>query len=386
MKNTKLEYLGPAPRIATGGRSTNLWRRLPLAFLFVVGVPTILATIYYLLIASPIYVSEARFIVRAPSQSQPSSLGVALQGVGISAGQTDAFAVHEYIGSRDALQDLMRRYDVAEILAPRGSDALTKAPRFWEKRSFESLYEGYRRFITVGYDSTTGISTLRVRAFRARDAQNMAREMLNSGEALVNRLNERSAADALVEAQAARDQAQAKLDISQQQMGEFRNREQFIDPSTAATEHAELIGSLLASAANARAERAQLASQAPASPQLSVLDSRISAYDAQIAAERAQIAGSAGALAPKVGIYESLSLQRELASRELIAATTALVSAQQESSRQKLYLDRVVNPSLPDVPLEPSRWLAILTIFASAMLVYGVGWLIWAGVREHRQG
>ena len=73
-----------------------------------------------LLIATPRYVSEARFIVRASNQSQPSAIGVALQGVGLSTAPSDAFAVHEYITSRDAVTDLGRRYDVGAILNPPG--------------------------------------------------------------------------------------------------------------------------------------------------------------------------------------------------------------------------------------------------------------------------
>ena len=44
-----------------------------------------------------------------------------------------------------------------------------------------------------------------------------------------------------------------------------------------------------------------------------------------------------------------------------------------------------VEPSLPDKASEPRRWRSILTVLASALLFYGVGWLIWAGIREHRQ-
>ncbi len=77
--------------------------------------------------------------------------------------------------------------------------------------------------------------------------------------------------------------------------------------------------------------------------------------------------------------------QREFADRELASATAALLTAEQEAQRQNLYLERVVSPSLPDEPGQPNRWLAILKVLSTAFLIYGVGWLIWAGVREHRQ-
>lgn len=386
MTENKLNYIGPIPKALTFERRPRpWWWRIPVAFLVVVVAPTLLAMIYYLMIASPRYVSEARFIVRAANQSQPSALGVALQGVGLSSAQTDAFAVHEYITSRDGLRDLKRRFDVAAVLGPEGADAFSRYPRFWDRRSDEGLYKGLQRFVTVGYDSTTGINTLRVEAFKPRDAQAFSEALLNGGEQLVNRLNQRSAADAVAEAAVARDLARGRLAASQQQLTAFRNREQFISPELAAAEGSELIGGLLATVATLRAERSQLASEAPNSPQLPVINSRISAYERQIAAERTKLAGSSGSLAPKIGIYEDLVLGRELADRELAQATASLITAEQEARRQKLYLERIVSPSLPDDPAQPRRWLAILTVFASALLAYGVGWLIWAGVHEHRQ-
>jgi capsular polysaccharide transport system permease protein len=386
MTETKLNYVGPIPKLLSFERERPAWwRRVPVAGLLVVGLPTALAAIYFLLIASPRYVSEAQFIVRNAGQSAPSSLGVALQGVGIAPTQTDAFAVHQYIESRDALRELSRRYDLPAILAPRGADAFSRYPRPWEDRSNEGLHKGFQRFVTVGYDSTTGISTLRVEAFRARDAQALTEALLSSGEQLINRMNERSSADAVAQAQQAREEARMRLAGAQQQLTAFRNREQMIDPQLVARESSQLIGNLQAQVASLRAERSQVASEAANSPQLPTFDARIRAYEAQIEAERQRVAGTSTSLAPMISVYEDLALARELADRDLTQATAAVISAEQEARRQKLYLDRVVSPSLPDEPAQPRRWLSVLTVFVSALLVYGLGWLIWAGVREHRQ-
>ena len=386
MTDQKLNYIGPIPKMLAFEREpVSWWRRLPVAMLLVVGLPTLLALIYYMLIASPRYVSETRFIVRAQGASAPSSLGVALQGVGLAPTQTDAFAVHEYITSRDSLNELSRRYEISDMLAPRGVDALSRYPRPWEDRSREGLYKGFQRFVTVGYDSTTGISTLRVEAFRARDAQALTEALLGGGERLINQMNERSTADSLAQARQSRDEARTRLSTAQQQLTAFRNRERISDPASTARESSELIGGLLAEVARLRADRAQLANEASNSPQIPVFDSRIRAYERQIATEREKVAGDANSLAPKLSIYEDLALAREFADRELTQATAAVISAEQEARRQKLYLDRVVSPSLPDEPAGPRRWLAVLTVFASSVLVYGIGWLVYAGVREHRQ-
>ncbi|HEY1074026.1 chain-length determining protein [Brevundimonas sp.] len=386
MADTNLTYIGAADEPRAARPAKRSWRkRLPLGFLIVVGIPTLVGGIYYGLLASPRYVSESHFVVRSASSTQPTGLGIALQGVGLSSGMNDAFAVHEYMTSRDSLKTLQSRFNLKAMLARPGTDWFSRSPRPWEGQSEETLYKGFQRFLTVGYDATSGISTLRVEAFSAKDAQTINAAMLDSGEALVNRLNERSAANAVRDARVSYEQARAEVAASQQALTTLRNSAQFIDPRAAVTESTEVISGLLVTIAQLRADRAQLAAEAPSSPQLPILDSRIAAYERQVAEARAKITGTASSLAPKVGVYEELTMRREIADKVMAQATAALLTAEQDARRQKLYLERIVAPSEPDKPTEPKRWLALLTVFASSLLVYAVGWLVWAGVREHRQ-
>ncbi len=386
MPSENLNYLGPNPKlIASEKAPPRRSFRLPLGLILVVVLPTLIASIYYLFIATPIYVSEARFIVRAANQSQPSALGVALQGVGLTSTQTDSFTVHEYIGSRDGLAMIQRRFDLNKVFGPRRADFISRYPRPFEKRSEEALYRATKRFMTVGYDSTTGVSTLRVKAYSPEEAKSLADAVLSGSEALVNGLNERASQNALLDATAARDLARAHVDEAQSTLTAFRNSQAFVDPTLNARESSELIGTLRANVAALSAERSQIAASAPSSPQLPIIDSRIEAYRSQIERERAAISGGANSLAPKIGAYEDLVKNRELADKELATASAALVTANQEARRQKIYLDRISNPNVPDMAVEPRRLTGILTVLMSCLLAYGVGWLIYAGLREHRQ-
>lgn len=386
MAEQKISYVGPLNAIeGPRQKSRDIWKRIPTGFLLVVALPTLIAAVYYLLIASPRYVSEARFVVRSANVGQPSAVGLALQGVGFSTGMNDAFAVHEYISSRDSLGELQQRFDLNKILGRPGSDFIARYPRPWESRSEETLYKAFKRFMTVGYDAGTGISTLRVEAFSPKDAQGVNAALLANGETLINRLNDRAANNAVRDAKAALERAQTEVAASQQALTALRNSAQFIDPRLAAAESSGVINGLLVTIAQLRAERAQIAAEAPASPQLPILDNRIAAYERQVADARSKMAGDASSLAAKIGPFEELTLRREIADKQLAQATAAMLSAEQEARRQKLYLERIVEPSLPDKPSEPRRWRAILTVLASTLLLYGVGWLIWAGIREHRQ-
>ena len=158
-----------------------------------------------------------------------------------------------------------------------------------------------------------------------------------------------------------------------------------IDPDRASVAGLDLIGKLETQLDTMRAERAGLAASAADSPQLPVLDRRIAAFSRQLENERSRIAGEANSLAPTVGAYESLTLERDMAAKSIEAAEATLESSRIEARRKQLYLERVVSPDLPDKAEQPRRWLAILTVLVSALVAYATLSLIIAGLREHRQ-
>ena len=49
----------------------------------------------------------------------------------------------------------------------------------------------------------------------------------------------------------------------------------------------------------------------------------------------------------------------------------------------RLYLERVVEPNLPDYPLYPRRFLYFVFFVTCCLLIYGIGWMLVAGIREH---
>ena len=94
--------VGVRPRAA--GRALRLFRSLNIWFWAIVGVPTLLAGVYYFAIASDLYLSEAKFIVRSPKQVQASGIGALLQSTGLGRAADDTAAVQDFVMSRDAVR------------------------------------------------------------------------------------------------------------------------------------------------------------------------------------------------------------------------------------------------------------------------------------------
>lgn len=383
----KLRYIGPLkPVSARGqGRLSSLSRRIPTGLAVVVGIPTLLAAVYWGLIATPRYVAESHFTVHKTDAPRANSLGLVLQNVGVSVGATESFAVQEYILSRDSAEYLHRTLNLEQLYSGPGVDMFSKYPGVWADETDEGRFKALKRYVSVTYNSTSGITKLRVQAFKPDDAQKVNLALLASAEELVNRLNQRASDNAVKDAERLLKEATERRARVQQQLTEFRNRERILDPQITAAESTQLVGTLQATAAGIRAELNEIKRSAPQSPQIPILEGRLASYEAQITEARNKLVGEAQSLAPKVSAYETLVLEREMSDKAIAEATAGVISAQQDARRQKLYLDRIVEPSKAEKATEPQRLRAILLVFLTSVMVYLLGRLLWAGLREHRQ-
>lgn len=386
MTHDRVEYLGSAkPPLERVPFYRRVLKKVPLGFLLIVGMPTAGAGAYYGFVASPVYVSETTFVVRSATQNQLNGFGMALQGMGLSSQASDAFAVHSFISSRQGLEAVERDFNVRAVVSQPGADLLQRYPNLFESKTKEDLFKAMRRFVVVGYDSQTGISTLRASAFRSGDAHRLATEYLRKAEERVNQLNERALASALERANERVLDAVQSLGDAQSEMAKFRASNGTVDPNREAVIMGEVVADLTANVAKLKAEYDQVRSGAPSSPLLPDMRAHIDALESQIAQERGQIAGSGAALSRKIGAYEQLLLNSEVAARELASAKSSLELARQDVSKQQLYLETISAPSRPDAASQPRRLRGVLMVLLVSLLAYGAAWLGWASVREHRQ-
>jgi capsular polysaccharide transport system permease protein len=373
---------------ASGRADQPAWFRRAsklMLFLSVVILPTVIATIYFACIAADQYASETRFLVRSPQRASAGLISGFLQSTGFVRAQDDSYAITEFIKSRDAAARLVEKHQLREMFARPEADMISRFPRFWTDNTQEALFRHYLDFIKVQTDSASGISTLEVRAFRAADARSIALALLEEAEQLVNRLNSRARRDAILAAQGEIDIAERHYAEVQQQLTEFRNREAMIDPDKQAASILDLISRLSLEAVEKRARIFEIERQAPSSPQIPALKASILAVEDQIARERNRVAGGKTSIAPRLSDYESLLLQRELASRRISSATASLETARLDAQQQQLYIERIVEPHLPDHPRYPRSLFWIAMTFAIALSAYFIICALSRYLQDHAE-
>jgi capsular polysaccharide transport system permease protein len=351
---------------------------------FLALLPTILAILYFCLVASDRYVSEAKFVVRTAAKPQGlAGLGTFLQMTGLTRSQDDVFSVQDFMTSRDAIQQLEKKLSVTSMYGRREGDFLARYPSIFYGSTLEQFHKYFQWLLTVSFSSATGITTLRVQAFRPEDARTVAVSLLDLGEQMVNRMNERIQNDAVRVAADEVSRNEQRLITAQVAITNYRNRELMIDPARSSVILSELTARLDSDLTQTKTELTEMMAASPNGPQIGVLQRRIAALEAQIPQERTRISDPSTGLANKLAEYEKLVLDREFAKQALTAASSALDAARAEARRQQLYLERVVEPSEPDYPTMPQRLRMIATSFGLNVLGLLVGWLIFSGVKEH---
>lgn len=334
--------------------------------------PTVLAAIFFLFMAADRFETEVRFVVKSPNSSASTQLSSLVADTGIVRSNEDAYIVHAFLQSRDAVRRLVEDVDLANKLSQPALDFVWGFPGLFGGESREHLWRHFEKFISIDFDSSTGITILNIQAFRPEDSKAIAESLIRNSEQLINNISKRSQvatlAGATREVEISRERARKTLE----DVTAFRKRTALVDPTSYSKAALETITTLSVEIAQVRAELAQLATSSPNSPQAQSLRLKIDALAHQITEERAALAGSDSSLAPLIAEYERLSLEREFAERTFASAMTALEIARIDAGRQQLYLDLISMPIIPDHAQYPYRLLNILFVFLGCSMAYSL--------------
>lgn len=358
-------------------------KRLGLLFILTVVVPSALAILYFGILASDVYVSESRFVVRSPDKPAATGLGILLKSAGFTNAGDEIFAAQDYILSRDALAALNRDTLVVRAYSNNSISIFDRFNPFGTSSGFEDLYSYYEKKVRIERDSTSSIVTLTVQAYTPQDAKRINERLLEMAERTVNRLNLRGRQDLIHFAQAEVDVAAQRARAAALTLSAYRNRQGVVDPEKQAAVQIQMIAKLQDELIASRTELAQLKAIVPNNPQISSLQARIAGLADQIGGETGKVAGGVKSLAVTAAQYQRLALESQFADKQLASAMASLEEARNEALRKQAYVERIVQPNEPDEPLRPRRLRSIISTIFLGFIAWGILRLLIAGIREH---
>ena len=381
---------GRAANVAAGAKSwphtvLKRVRRLGALFIVVVLIPMAMAVLYFGFLASDVYVSESRFVVRSPDKPASSGIGVLLKSAGFTNAGDEVYAAKDYVVSRDALAALNQRNAYQNASSRASIFYFDRFGTLFSGFTFEDLFKYFQSRVRVEHVASSSITTLTVRAYTPRDAQQFNERLLEMAEATVNRLNERGRKDLIRFAEKEVDDAKQAGRTAALALSAYRNQEGVVDPEKQAAVQLQMISKLQDELIAARTQLVALRQFTPLNPQIEVLQSRIGELGREIDVLLGKVAGDRRSLAATAAQYQRLALESQFADKQLAAAMASLEDARNEARRKQAYVERIVEPNLPDDALEPRRLRGFFSTLAFCLIVWGVLRMLFAAIREHKQ-
>jgi capsular polysaccharide transport system permease protein len=359
------------------------WARSHLGLLLFVALPTVAVVIYYAFWASDLFTSESRFVVRSADRAPSATIGTLLQGTGFGKTQDDSFAVKEYILSRDALQVLDQNLHIKAAFADKKIDLFKRFAGMDGDNSFEALHDYYQGKVDVRTDSNSSIVTLTFKAFTPQDAVNANRILLEQSEQLVNRLNERGRQDLIRYARNEVALAEGRAKAAALSVSQYRSAQGVVDPERQASVQLQQVAKLQDELIATTTQLSQLQAFTPSNPQVAVLKNRAATLQSEIAKEIARVTGGQFSLAHKAAGFQHLLLEAEFSNKQLGSALASLETARNDAQRKQVYLERISEPSTPDVAQEPRRIRGVFSTLILGLVAWGLFSMVLTGVREH---
>jgi capsular polysaccharide transport system permease protein len=389
------EMQEPTQRPVQGSARTG--RKIPwvlLSFIALVAVPSLLAIIYFALIAAPQYASEGRLVVRAadlPSSEMtpPGSAGAAAPGgsvspLGYSLDAQNAYIVAQYIRSSAIVEDLSKTMDLREYFQRPEADFYA---RLSANPSAEQMVDYWHDMVRSYVDSQSAIVTFEVRAFRPDDAKKLADAVIKLSEKLVNDISMGARQDIMRASEADLRNADSAMRTALQDLQTARNTEGMVDPLSAAADAGKLLLQLMTDRAQIEADlyaaSRLLNKNAPSVRPLRV---RLEAIDKQIATLKATITSDTEVLRPitsSLRKFEELEQNRLFAEKLVGFAEDSLDRARKRAERQNLYFMVFVPPTKPTEATYPERLANSFLFPIGFLIVWAIAALIAAAIEDH---
>ncbi len=360
------------------------------SFILMVVLPVVLASIYLWSFAADQYASTTGFTVRQEESGGASGLMTGLAAItGGSGGAADTDVLYEFIRSQEMVEIVDQRLDINAVYSRHwDTDPLFA---LWPDATIEEKLRYWQRMVRISYDQGTGLIELRVLAFTAAEAQQIAREIVTESQRMINSLNKVVREDTMSYALADLDDSLVRLKQARQELVKFRTNTQIVDPAADIQGRMGVVNSLQQQLAQALIEHDLIAAIATQDndPRLEQAARQIDVIRTRIESERETFvqtgAEADGRDYPTlIAEFENLSVEKEFAEKTYSLALAAVDLARSSAARQSRYLTAYVSPTLAQTAEFPQRIMLTVLIGLFMLLTWAILVLVYYSVRDRR--
>ncbi|MCK8132651.1 lipopolysaccharide biosynthesis protein [Pseudoalteromonas sp. 2CM28B] len=362
-------------------------------------LPFVLFAFYQLVWAAPRYESRAQLIIQQPDGMATMDPSMAiLSGLGVSSSSTaDTEIAKAYIHSEDMLNYLQAHSNIKQHYYE-GGDIFS---RLSANASIEDLLKYYQDHTTIEIDENSGVIKILVQGFTPEFAKQLTQTIVNRAEWYINSIGHQLADAQLKFIKTEHTKVEQRLRNAQSKILAFQQKNNLLDPEAEGAALQQITYGLESEIATKSAQLKGLRStMTEKAPQVVMLEAELSALKIQLELERERLSqqqgtGSNSATAKPVNTndtavsevlaqFSDLKIELELAIKGYTASEVSLDKARIEAYRQLKYLIVVEAPTLPQDNQYPKTLYNILLFAVLQLMLFGIGKIILATVKELR--
>jgi capsular polysaccharide transport system permease protein len=348
-------------------------------------LPTVLVFIYLACFASSQWTAEAQVSLKSALGSDASpSLSFGRSGLSFGSSTDDAL-VAAYFHSNDLAQAMDEQLHLRQHWQDHAHDFVFRLASDATIEDYDDFFKSRTR---ASIDTASGVITVRAQAYDRAYAKRLIEAMIARAETAVNGFGQEIVRKrlAIFEDEVARTERELKA--ATQAMLTFQAEHHLLDAKGQAAAGAGVIAELDAKIVAEQATLSEmLAVQGESSDAVLRQRARIKAVQDQRAIEISRLVGDQNggdAVNQLVAKQAELdfTLQRSVEAHGL--AQKALEEARVEAAHQLKHLVVIDPPSLPERPTQPLILYWTVTVFLALLLIYAIGSMVLATIREHR--
>ncbi|MEI8622628.1 lipopolysaccharide biosynthesis protein [Pseudoalteromonas sp. B129b] len=362
-------------------------------WVLLLAVPFVLFAFYQLVWAAPRFESRAQLIIQQPDGMATMDPSMALlSGLGVGGNSTaDTEIAKAYIHSEDLLNYLQTHNNLKEHYQ-NGGDVFS---RLSSNASIEDLLKYYIDHTTVEIDEASGVIKILVQGFTPEFANTLTQTIVNRAEWYINSIGHQLADAQLQFIRLEHAKVEQRLRDAQKNTLAFQQKNNLLDPEAEGLALQQITygleGQIATKSAQLKGLRSTMTEKAP---QVVMLASELSALKKQLELERDRLSTQQGtnsniknngtSVSEVLAQFSDLKIELELALKGYTSSEVSLDKARIEAYRQLKYLVVVESATLPQDNKYPATLYNILLFAVLQLMLFGIGKIVLATVKELR--
>lgn len=346
-------------------------------------VASLLSVIYWGILASDRYVSEAHIIIQGTDLGAAQSVDVAslLSGSGSS---RDQLLLRAHMLSTDMLLKLDDKLDLREHYSASEHDILS---RMWGSDTpVEWFHRYYLSRIHIDLDTEADVLIVKAEAYDPETAYTIASLMVEEGEAYMNEMAHKLASEQVTFLEKEVEKLGVRNIQARQALLSYQNEHGQVSPQSTVENISEIINNLEGTLTELQSKRSALLGYLmPKSASVAEIDMQISAIKKQINKESVKLTSPSGVtLNQTLEQYQRLQMEAEFAQQLYNTALESMERGRIETLRTLKSVSVLQSPTKPQYPLEPRRLYNIIVFILVALLIAGILHLLAAIIQDHK--